>query len=204
MVAIDESIPLFLLSRQGGIGLSAKAIGTVLSASGLLCIVSQSLFYVKVVRVFGLSGSIKLSFITTGPFIVAVPLVLCLKGKSSIVRVDGLDYQDLAWIALVYLTLLIAIHQISGFAASSSLLVALNRTVIPEHRSAINNFNNFGGSILKVLGPSFAGALVAFSFSSGLFDPFFGAVFTFVLLAALGGLNAMASIILLKEVDGNA
>jgi hypothetical protein len=93
------------------------------------------------------------------------------QGKSSIVHVDGLDYQDLAWIALVYLTLLIAIHRISGFAASSSLLVAFYRTVIPEHRSAINNFNNFGGSISKLLRPSFAGALVAFSFSSDLFDP---------------------------------
>lgn len=71
----------------------------------------------------------------------------------------------------------------------------------------MNGLSTLGGSIAKALGPTFAGALVAFSFSSGIFSPHVGAVFMFSLIGGLGALVSVLSFVLIhddKEDESNS
>jgi MFS family permease len=94
-------------------------------------------------------------------------------------------------------SVLMAAYRVFSLAFFSSLTVALNRTVLPSHRGTMNGLTTLGGSVAKALGPMFAGALVAFSFSSGVFAPHVGAVFMFFLIGGLGVLVSMLSFVLI-------
>ena len=56
-----------------------------------------------------------------------------------------------------------------------------------------------GGSITKGLGPTFAGLLVAFCVSSGIFPPKVGAVMIFVVIGIVGLVTAVMSIAMLED-----
>mmetsp|Transcript_11477 Transcript_11477/g.31733 ORF Transcript_11477/g.31733 Transcript_11477/m.31733 type:complete len:653 (+) Transcript_11477:2196-4154(+) len=206
MVAVDEGLPLFLLSRQGGLSLSAKSIGTILSLSGGLFVVLQYVTYAKMVDLFGLYGTMRIGAISMSPFIALFPLVLLFNemGRiavygTAIPGEEGLHYGDLTYGALAYLAVLIALFRVFFMAFLSSVMVAMNRTVIPSHRGTMNGFCTLGGSVTKTIGPSFAGLLVAFSLSSGFFPPAVGAVVLFLVLAGVGVMVTLAALFLLKE-----
>eukprot|EP00541_Cyclophora_tenuis_P010602 CAMPEP_0116550926 /NCGR_PEP_ID=MMETSP0397-20121206/5686_1 /TAXON_ID=216820 /ORGANISM="Cyclophora tenuis, Strain ECT3854" /LENGTH=57 /DNA_ID=CAMNT_0004075787 /DNA_START=793 /DNA_END=963 /DNA_ORIENTATION=- len=50
----------------------------------------------------------------------------------------------------------------------------------------MNGLSTVGSSLAKGIGPVFAGLLVAFCLSSGLFSPQFGATLIFVVFSAIG------------------
>mmetsp|Transcript_25485 Transcript_25485/g.70385 ORF Transcript_25485/g.70385 Transcript_25485/m.70385 type:complete len:552 (+) Transcript_25485:1-1656(+) len=104
LVALDEAIPLFLLARESGLALSAKAIGVVLSASSGLYCVSQYFVYCELVDWLGIYGSIKACFGLAGPLIAALPVVLLFKDKGAVVGATKLqmpsstdDYASFSW-----------------------------------------------------------------------------------------------------------
>ena len=82
---------------------------------------------------------------------------------------------------------------------SASLTVALNRTVLPSHRGTMNGLVSLGGSVARAAGPTFAGALVAFSFASGVLAPQVGAVFVFGVLGGLGIGVSILSYVLIHD-----
>ena len=179
MVSMDEGLPLFFLSREGGLSLSAKAIGTILSVSGGLFVLLQYVTYSRLVDLLGLYGSMKFGAVSMAPFLALFPIALILNENGRIVvsgstsleddQIDSEQYGDLTWPALIFLSILIAIYRVLFMAFLSSLMVGMNRTVIPAHRGTMNGFCTLGGSITKAIGPSFAGFLVAISLSSGIF-----------------------------------
>jgi MFS family permease len=95
----------------------------------------------------------------------------------------------------------LATYRVSGAAFLSSLTVALNRTVLPSHRGAMNGFVALGGSVARAVGPVFSGALVAFSFSSGVVPPQVGAFIMFAVIGFLGLMVAALTYLILHEDD---
>jgi len=88
VVCIDEALPLFLIARWYGPGLSTAKIGLILSASGLIVALSQSKSLTLVGgRIFSQDGlgfysSLKLAAIMGSLPSLLIPLVLILNGGT--------------------------------------------------------------------------------------------------------------------------
>lgn len=195
MVAVDEGFPLFCIAKAAGLGLTEAAIGRILSVSGLMFAMAQYAIYSALVYWFGLYGSIRRGSMIVGPMTALVPISLWLNQRS-----ETFDNQNQLTIsALLFLSVLLALCRIFGLVFFSSLTVALNRTVLPTHRGTMNGLSTLGGSVAKALGPTFAGALVTFSFSSGIFSPHVGAIFVWLVIGGLGAVVAILSHILIRD-----
>jgi MFS family permease len=101
----------------------------------------------------------------------------------------------------MYHSAVLAMYRVSGASFLSSLTVALNRTVLPSHRGAMNGFVALGGSAARAVGPVFSGALVAFSFSSGVFTPYVGAFILFAVIGLLGSMVAALAYFIVRDDD---
>jgi MFS family permease len=193
MVAVDESFPLFCISKSGGLGLSENSIGTILSASGVIYATVQYVVYSILIQWGGLYGSMRIGALLGSPIVAFVPISLYLN--------RGQPDDDLSWSAFGFLSILMAMFRIFGLAFFSSIIVATNRTVSPSHRGAMNGLAELGGSVAKSFGPTFAGFLVAFSLSSGVFTPEVGAVFMYLVFGIFGSLGTVAVFFLLHDPD---
>ncbi|KAL7571379.1 hypothetical protein ACA910_007688 [Epithemia clementina (nom. ined.)] len=87
MHSLDESLPLFLMSRMGGLGLSAMTIGMVMSLSGGIFVKLQYFVYVYMVDTFGLYGSMKVGALFMWPLVALVPFGLFLNTTGNIVDI---------------------------------------------------------------------------------------------------------------------
>lgn len=83
----------------------------------------------------------------------------------------------------------------------SSLTVALNRTVLPSHRGAMNGLVALGGSAARAVGPIFSGALITVCLSSSLIPPRIGAIMLFVVIGILGSIVASLTYFILLDED---
>lgn len=195
-IAIDEAFPLFCISKEGGLGLSANNIGTLLSATGLIFAVSQYHVYAWIVDKYGLCKSIEIGAVLSAPLAALIPLSLWFNrlGASSSDRQGGLTY-----LAFIYLSLLLAACRIFGLVFFSSITIATNRTVIPSHRGTMNGLSMLGGSCAKGLGPVFAGLLVSFGISSGVFAPKVGAIFVFVMIGLCAAVAAAVTVLFMRR-----
>jgi hypothetical protein len=164
-----------------------------LSASGLLFVVVQYLIYAALMENFGIYGSLRVTSLAF-PIIAIVPISLWLNRHP-----EGHDDDSLAWVTFAFLSILLAIYRVFTVAYFTTLVVALNRSVVPSHRGTMSGLTTLGGSITKGVGPTFAGLLVAFSLSSGVFSPHVGAVFMWLVIGGLGCVNSVATFMLLHE-----
>jgi MFS family permease len=190
-VAVDEAFPLFCISRKAGLGLSEATIGKILSGSGLIFAVSQYFVYSSIVDKFGLQRSIQIGAMFSGPLILFLPVSLYLNTEIA--------EDSLSWGAFAYLSILLALYRVFALVFFSSITIATNRTVVPSHRGSMNGLSMLGGSFAKGLGPIFAGFLVAFSVSSGVFTPHVGAIVVFAVIGLLGGATVVMTFLLLGE-----
>lgn len=101
MIAVDESFPLFCISKAAGLGLSEKSIGKILSASGLIFVIAQYLVYVVIVDWFGLYGSIRIGSILMGPMVAFIPIALWLNRSND--ETGGEDTDHVTISAFVFL-----------------------------------------------------------------------------------------------------
>jgi len=202
-VAVDEGFPLFCIAKAAGLGLAEASIGRILSVSGLLSAIAQYAVYSALVRWVGLYGSIRLGSIIMGPMTALIPISVWLNQSSE----TGDNQHQVTFSALLFLSVLVALYRVFGLVFFSSLAVALNRTVLPTHRGTMNRLSTLGVCVAKGLGPTFAGALVAFSFSSGFFSPHLGSIFLWLVIGGLGAVAAVLSHILIhddEEDESNA
>ena len=191
VVAVDEAFPLYCISREAGLGLSEGTIGKILSGAGLLFALCQYFVYAAIVDTFGLRRSIQIGVCISAPLIFLIPVSLLLN--------DGMTDGSLTWGTFTFLSLLLGVYRIFGLVFFSSVTVATNRTVHASHRATMNGLSMLGGSITKGLGPTFAGLLVAFCVSSGIFPPKVGAVMIFVVIGIVGLVTAAMSIAMLED-----
>ena len=195
VVAVDEAFPLFCISHEAGLGFSEGTIGKILSGAGLLFAVCQYFVYAAIVDTFGLRRSIQIGVCISSPLIFLIPISLLLNDNMS----DG----NWTWQTFAFLSVLLGVYRIFGLVFFSSVTVATNRTVHASHRATMNGLSMLGGSITKGLGPTFAGVLVAFCASSGIFTPKVGAIIIFVVLGLVGCFTAAMSLCMLQDDDGN-
>jgi MFS family permease len=198
-IAIDEAFPLFCISKTGGLAMTAREIGKLLSATGLIFAASQYHVYAWIVDKYGLTTSIQIGACLSAPLVTLVPVSLIFHHSTSTNDVDGT--RTLSWSAFVYLGILLAVCRIFGLVFFSSVTIATNRTVIPSQRGTMNGLSMLGGSIAKGLGPIFAGWLTAFGISSGTFPPKVGAVVVFLVIGLSAAFTAIMTLVMLREKD---
>lgn len=132
----------------------------------------------------GLYGSIKIGSLMPVPMIALIPFSLLLN--------NGVDAGNLTWATFCYLSILIAVARVFAIAFFSSMVIATNRTVPASQRASMNGLSMLGGSVAKGAGPAFAGFLVTFSVSSGVFCHV-GEVFVFFVISFLMYMIAIPS-----------
>uniref|UniRef100_A0A7S2YM00 Major facilitator superfamily (MFS) profile domain-containing protein n=1 Tax=Entomoneis paludosa TaxID=265537 RepID=A0A7S2YM00_9STRA len=134
-----------------------------------------------------------------------VPLVLWVNDKGAVAdSIEGVSlsqpgYRSLTWAALFYLAALVAIYRLMFSVSVASLMLAMNRTVIPSHRATMNGVATLLVSLARSVGPGIAGFLVAFSLSAGVFQPLVGATCLFLFLAMADLAAGLSAIVFLRE-----
>ena len=88
---VDEGFPLFCISRAGGLGLSEKTIGKILSLCGLIFALSQYFVFTSLVSSLGLYGSIRLSSTIMGPMIALIPISVWINRVNGQENREGTD-----------------------------------------------------------------------------------------------------------------
>ena len=153
-LTVDETFPLFCMSREAGLGLAEAQIGKILSLCGLIFAICQYFVYAAIYNRFGLYGSIRAGSMLSAPIMFLVPFSLLIQRNTG-------GRSDLSWPTFVYLSMNMATYRIFALVFFSSVTVALNRTVPVSQRASVNGLSMLGGSVAKGLGPAFAGFLVS-------------------------------------------
>ena len=208
-IAIDEAFPLFCMSKEGGLGLSEADIGKLLSATGVIFVILQYHVYVWIVDRYGVRRSIQIGAVLSAPLVTFVPISLLFNNaRNDAVNdekageeefQDMSSTSDLSWSSFLFLSLLLGFVRIFGLVFFSSIAISTNRTVIPSHRCTVNGLSMLGGSVAKGLGPIFAGWLVSFAISSGVFAPKAGGAMVFVVIGTFSAIAAGTTFPLLVE-----
>jgi Major Facilitator Superfamily len=87
---VDEGFPLFCISKAGGLALSEKSIGKLLSMCGLIFALSQYIVFASLVSRFGLYGSMRISSTIMGPIVALLPISLLINNMSG--EANGDDF----------------------------------------------------------------------------------------------------------------
>jgi hypothetical protein len=196
-IAIDEAFPLFCISKTGGLGISARDIGKLLSATGLIFAMIQYHVYAWIVDKYGLVTSIQIGAFVSSPLVLLIPCSLLLNANEK-PNTAGMT-NTLTWSAFIFLGILLAVCRIFGLVFFSSITIATNRTVLPCHRGTMNGLSMLGGSFAKGLGPIVAGWLTAFGISSGTFSPHVGALLVFVVIGSSAVITACMTLTMLQR-----
>jgi len=189
-LTVDETFPLFCISRVAGFGLAEVQVGKILSLCGLIFAVAQYGVCTFVYNRFGLYGAIRVGSMLTGPVMFLMPLSLILN--------RGAETGELHTRTFLFLALLSAVFRIFALVFFSSISVAVNRSVPSCERGTMNGLSVLGGSFAKGFGPAFAGFLVTYSVA--WFEEY-GSIMMFASIGLLG-CCVMVSTFLFIHDDG--
>lgn len=118
MVALDEAFPLFCISiHAGGLGLLENSIAHVLSASGILFLVVQLVFYAPLIEKLGLFGSMSLATAIMPVLTVTLSVAGWLNQTASA------SSGQLSWTAFIFLTIDMAVAR----AADSTFFTGISK-----------------------------------------------------------------------------
>jgi len=159
---IDDAFPLFCISAVGGLGLAEAQIGQVLSGAGLLFVLFQYVIFAAMTERYGLYHSMTVGCILGILPSVLIPLSVHIGHHNAAA-------------SRVYLIFVLGFLKLMHSLFFTTMAVAINKTVHTKQRARMNSIIALGNSVGKFFAPIFAGALVAFSFSSTLFPAEFGA-----------------------------
>lgn len=176
IVCIDETFPLFCMSKDSGLAVQEKTIGNLLSGTGLFYVAMQYLLLTGLVDNFGLYKALRIGGCLSVPLTCLIPIAL-LTNKGA---PDG----QLTWTTLAFLSMTYAVIRAFSSVMFSTISMATNKTVPPHHRATMNGLSMLGGSLAKAAGPAFAGLL--FSSSVGHITPPFGSVLTYMVISTMG------------------
>ena len=191
IVTIDETFPLYCISKTSGLGITEKIIGNILSGSGVFFICIQYLLTTSLVSRFGLYKSLRIGSFLSVPLGLFIPVSL-ITNRGAL---DG----TLGFASLIFLSTLYAIIRSFSSVVFSTITIATNRTVPGHQRASMNGLSMLGGSFAKAFGPIFGGIL--FSTSVNNMTPPFGSVIVYSTIAFLGVCLGVQSYFL-QEYDG--
>lgn len=152
-LSVDETFPLFCISKEAGFGLSELKIGRILSLCGLLFAVAQYFATSCVYNRYRLYGSIRMGSILSAPILFLVPFSVLTNRGASEGHVNRVTF--------VFRAIIMAAYRLFALVFFSNISVAVNRTVSTQERATANGLSVLGGSIAKAIGPIFAGFLVS-------------------------------------------
>ncbi|GMI04826.1 hypothetical protein TrLO_g15104 [Triparma laevis f. longispina] len=186
IIATDEIVPLFgLNSNAGGLHLQVKSIGTFISAAGIIYVLIQYRAYKYFVNTLGRENCMVLGTLIYGPLSFLIPFVLFIPNS----RPPG----EMGWSRFIFLGLTIGLSRTFASMHFSSVSLLLNDSVEKEVRGTMNGLSTLGGSVMKFLGPIFAGVLFAGCVNSDAWGAKVGAFAAFFVTGLLAiGVGLMA------------
>lgn len=176
IVSLEESFPLFCLSKASGLAIQEKNIGEIFSGSGFFYITIQYFLLVGFVKKFGFYKTMQIGAAVSVPFCILIPL--------SLITNRDLPDGTLALSTFLLLSVVYAVVQVFSVLVISTLTMTTNRTVPSHHMGSMQGLSMIGGSIAKAAGPAFSGIL--FSSSVGYFIPPYGSIVVFGFFSFLG------------------
>mmetsp|Transcript_12320 Transcript_12320/g.22226 ORF Transcript_12320/g.22226 Transcript_12320/m.22226 type:complete len:625 (-) Transcript_12320:380-2254(-) len=188
IITVDETFPLYCISKRSGLGVEEKVIGNLLSGAGSFYILIGYFLLTGLVDRFGFYKSMVIGSLFSIPTVSLIPLSLLTNRDVA----EG----SLAWSTLVLVSLIYAITRACSSVCFSTLTMTTNRTVPAHQRAAMNGLSMLGGSLGKAAGPAFAGLL--FSESVERIVPPMGSVVVWIIIAFMG-LGFFVQTLLLPE-----
>jgi MFS family permease len=176
IICIDETFPLYCISKGSGLAVQEKVIGNILSGTGLFYVSIQYFLLTGLVDYFGLYKALRIGVFMSIPLSCVIPI--------SLLTNKGAPEGQLTWASLAFLSMTYAVIRAFSSVTFSALTMATNKTVPAHHRATMNGLSMLGGSLAKSAGPAFAGLL--FSSSVGHFVPPFGSVVAYLVISAMG------------------
>lgn len=214
VVCVDEALPLFLIARLAGPGLSPYKIGWILSGAGLLVVLSQSLAVERILageeQGLGIYPSLRVASILGNVPSVLVPLMLWLNGGTyyylnhmesapDLRAMEALGQAgDLSWGSFLFLIALVGFLRVFCSIYFSLIGVATGRTVSPSHRDEVARIMTLGALCARAVAPVVAGALVT-AFLAEPSDDGVEAVALWVVIGLAFGLGAAVLSFRIKE-----
>lgn len=176
VICVDETFPLFCMSKGSGLAIEEKSIGNILSGTGVCYVLIQYFLLTQLVDRFGFYTSLKVGALCSVPLICLLPL--------SLLTNRGAPEGTLTWATLGFLSAVYAVARSFSSVTFSTITMTTNRTVPAHHRATMNGLSMLGGSLAKGIGPAFAGIL--FSTSVGRVTPPYGSVVVYGVISLLG------------------
>lgn len=221
VVCFDEALPLYLIARAAGPGLSPRQIGWILCLGGLTVVISQSFGLERILSEqdhgIGLYPSLRLASIMANLPSVLVPFMLVLNGGTYyyMTTTNG-DEEDsrllsepseesllgeaghLKWSSFVFIAIISGCGHMFCSMYFSLIGVATGRTVPPSRRDEVARVMTLGALGVRAIAPVFAGALVSV-FMSSSFD---GAAVA--LWSVIGLVVGLGAALFTFQLTGNA
>jgi MFS family permease len=191
IVSLDESFPLFCLSKDNGLAVREQKIGNIFSGTGFFYVTIQYFLLTGLVKRFGFYKTLRI-----GAFF-SVPLC-CLLPLSLITNRSALQEGSLTLSTLLFLSIIYATIRVFSLLVFSTLTMTTNRTVSAHQRGTMQGLSMLGGSVAKAVGPATAG--IFFSSSVETFTPPRGSVVVFIFYSFVGLCVGICAL-LLQEPD---
>jgi MFS family permease len=175
-ISIDETFPLYCMSKDSGLGVTEKMIGNLLSGAGSVFLVLQFLLLTNLVERYGLYKAMRIGALFSVPLVCFIPLTLV---TNRVAAAGTLTWSTLGLTSVIY-----ALARAFAAVTFSTIAMTTNRTVPAHQRATMNGLSMLGGSVVKATGPVWAGVL--FSESVGRIVKPYGAVFAWAVISCLG------------------
>jgi hypothetical protein len=186
VVCIDEALPLFLIGRLSGPGLSPMQIGWILSAAGLLVVMSRTIALDRIMSEeegLGIYPSLRISAIIGNVPSVLIPFMLVMNGGTyqelnsaatataapgqgtnilpGTILGESLGSEGgLSWEAFLFLAVLLGCIRIFVAVYFQLIGVATGRTVEPNYRNETSRIMTLGALCSRAVAPAVAGFFV--------------------------------------------
>jgi len=196
-IILDEAFPLFCMSTVGGLDVTERNIGKILSGAGLIFVLFQYPWYSFIMGRYGLYASQLIGTILATPISILIPISLYLNRGVS-------EPHELSWSAYIFLCVVYGVKNVSNNVAFSSVSVATNRSVSSSERATVNGISQLGGSITKASGPIVAGFLVSFLLGGRIVGTKTGVYSLFGIISVIGVLCVYIVTILKKYYKGGS
>ena len=159
-VLVDALFPMWAMGSPqcGGFGLSMRDIGIMLGASGPVQVVSQLVWYPRVVDAMGLLSTFRGGLLGTAVLSAALPWVALLADRPG-------WYWPLLTVLYISITCL-------RVAVLTSLFVLINNSCHAAQRGTVNGIGQSFAAVGRFVGPSLGSTIFAWTQNAELAWPF--------------------------------
>ncbi|CAJ1949636.1 unnamed protein product [Cylindrotheca closterium] len=176
VISVDETFPLYCISKESGLAVQEKNIGDILSSTGIFYVTLQYFLLTTLVNRLGLYPAMRIGAIMSIPVCCLMPITL--------ITIKGAPEGQVNWPTLAHISITYAVIRAFSTVTFSTLTMSTNKTVPSHHRATMNGLSMLGGSLAKAAGPTFAGFL--FSTSVTNIVPPYGSVVAYFVISLLG------------------